>query len=418
MKFSLPPNSLDTPLLEPRQFLNSDLGGFSMDSSQLSPDSAIQQTAKDLILSAWNDSETAPVDIVTFEAGSQISAPGPIELLYASVPEGCSCSGCLNNNILHESGGLSGNGKLLELCKKYNTLNDYYRMNFEKDPQKIVYYVPPWVIPLNGQNMYRLPLELQKAKIESPQNTLQNDEIPEVFPLVTRDSLDFRYEIIKPLGSGWCGRVVHAYDHKVCKHVAVKIHGKGGVRQEAADAEEKILMRIMKKDPKNDSRIIKAFSSFEHLGHKCLVTELLGPNLLDLIEAPVPAVEILATEMTSESEDQSSRKPPLTMSQIRSIAEQLFHSLLLLRKLGLVHGDIKPENVLTVVSTDKVKKRSSIVFSELRKQVNIGIKLIDFGTSSSGAEQKGMYLGTRFYRSPEVVWGSDVSPSADVWSCA
>ena len=51
------------------------------------------------------------------------------------------------------------------------------------------------------------------------------------------------------------------------------------------------------------------------------------------------------------------------MQNIKAFAIQVLASLAFLKQLGIVHSDIKPENIL------------------LKNQEKVGIKLIDFGTS-------------------------------------
>ncbi|KAJ3127757.1 hypothetical protein HK098_005874 [Nowakowskiella sp. JEL0407] len=386
------------------------------------PDANIQVDAYETILGAWNDYENlAPADVVTYEAGSQISAYTQPVAMNRTASDACVCFGCQKNNPILEHNYITC-PELISHLKLYPIPNDPTRKDYidlaTSKPDRKIYYVPPWIIPPNNQNLYRVPLELLQHKefmseMDESSFSALNEDSPEVFPLVTRDSLDFRYEIIRPLGSGWCGRVILAYDHKNRLHVAIKIHGRGGVRAEAALNEIKLLIKIADKDTKNTSRIVRAISSFKHDGHNCLVTELLGPNLLDLIETA--ALDVHYSKIPNITED--AHIPPLSLSQIRCIAEQLFYSLVMLRKLKLVHGDIKPENVLTS-NPQFTKKRRSLVIGDLKRQTNIDVKLIDFGTASYGADQKGMYLGTRFYRSPEVVWGSDVSTASDMWSLA
>lgn len=61
--------------------------------------------------------------------------------------------------------------------------------------------------------------------------------------------------------------------------------------------------------------------------------------------------------------------------------------MVLLQDLGIVHCDLKPENVL-LVSPSKSR-----------------IKMIDFGSSCYENERLYTYIQSRFYRSPEVILG-------------
>lgn len=68
--------------------------------------------------------------------------------------------------------------------------------------------------------------------------------------------------------------------------------------------------------------------------------------------------------------------------QVRIFAIQLLNSLHFMRKLKVIHCDIKPENIV------------------LTKWGKSGLKIIDFGTSCLEGKQLYEYLQSRYYRSP------------------
>jgi len=65
---------------------------------------------------------------------------------------------------------------------------------------------------------------------------------------------------------------------------------------------------------------------------------------------------------------------------------------------NIIHCDLKPENIL------------------LRKKNKSGIKIIDFGSSCFGDKRVYTYIQSRFYRSPEVIFGLEYSTAIDMWS--
>jgi serine/threonine protein kinase len=107
---------------------------------------------------------------------------------------------------------------------------------------------------------------------------------------------------------------------------------------------------------------------------------------------------------------------------VKKISKQILAALLCLREMGLIHGDIKPENV---------------VLKDLHKAT---VKLIDFGSCikddrleseecdaqpRSGSGQftslrhcigSGCYIQSRYYRAPEVSLGLPFDAAIDVWS--
>lgn len=74
----------------------------------------------------------------------------------------------------------------------------------------------------------------------------------------------------------------------------------------------------------------------------------------------------------------------LHVKAVRSYSRQLFLALKLLSKSNILHGDIKPDNIL--VSENKIV-----------------LKLCDFGSACYAHENENTpYLVSRFYRAPEI----------------
>ncbi|KAA8591908.1 hypothetical protein FQN60_017282, partial [Etheostoma spectabile] len=76
-------------------------------------------------------------------------------------------------------------------------------------------------------------------------------------------------------------------------------------------------------------------------------------------------------------------------------------ALQLLRSLGIVHTDLKPDNIMLVDSVNKPFK----------------IKIIDFGLARYVSQiTSGSYMQSRHYRSPEAILGYPVNTAIDMWS--
>lgn len=69
-----------------------------------------------------------------------------------------------------------------------------------------------------------------------------------------------------------------------------------------------------------------------------------------------------------------------------------------MKNQGVIHCDIKPENIL--FTDDSYCK----------------IKLIDFGASCEDCTTGFFYVQSRYYRAPEIVLGIDYSYPVDMWS--
>jgi len=84
--------------------------------------------------------------------------------------------------------------------------------------------------------------------------------------------------------------------------------------------------------------------------------------------------------------------------QLRSVAKELLVALAKLRQVGIIHCDLKPENIM---------------FTDADCQK---VKIIDFGASTEKFESRYTYVQSRFYRSPEVTIGIPYDAAIDMWS--
>jgi len=120
----------------------------------------------------------------------------------------------------------------------------------------------------------------------------------------------------------------------------------------------------------------------EHQGHLAVVLELMKCDL-----------------RTALKKYGNGRGLPL-LPTVRNFGKQLFLALRSLARSGVIHCDVKPENLL--LSKD-----------------NLTIKLSDFGSAVAMAERmRTEYLQPRNYRSPEVILGHVYTTQIDVWSAA
>jgi dual specificity tyrosine-phosphorylation-regulated kinase 2/3/4 len=159
-----------------------------------------------------------------------------------------------------------------------------------------------------------------------------------------------------------------------------------------AQTEINLLVMIREKDPKDERSIMRVKDFFTFRNHivisnhiQCIVSELLSINLFEMLR--------------------KTQFKGMHIEIVRKITIQLMTALAFLKGLKIIHGDIKPEN---------------IVLKEFNKtgisSHNSGIKLIDFGTSIFKTDKHYDYLMSRYYRAPEVILGSPYDEKIDMWS--
>lgn len=164
------------------------------------------------------------------------------------------------------------------------------------------------------------------------------------------------------------------------KEVAIKsIKNKESYRQLAMKQEIQILEELNEAEMnKGTNKIIRKLEHFEFSGHLFLVFELLDISLYDLLR--------------------ETRFNGLTLEIIRGVSRQILEGLEFLHEKGIVHSDIKPENVL---------------FSDGHDDK---LKIIDFGSSFKSGSPFFDKVQTLHYRAPEVIIGAPFDLEIDMWS--
>ena len=188
------------------------------------------------------------------------------------------------------------------------------------------------------------------------------------------------YEVLEFLGRGTFGQVVKCWKKGTKDIVAIKILKNHPSYQRQGQIEVQILSRLMQENAEKYN-FVKAYEFFNHKNHTCIVFEMLEQNLYDFLKA------------------QNFR--PMPLRYIRPITQQVLCALLKLKQLGLIHADLKPENIMLVEPENQPFK----------------VKVIDFGSASHVSKTvPATYLQSRYYRAPEIILGLNYNESIDMWS--
>lgn len=208
--------------------------------------------------------------------------------------------------------------------------------------------------------------------------------------------IEYRYEILKTLGTGSFGNVILCIDHKHSspekqRKVAIKIIKNEINWSLQAVSEIKMLRQLSRTESgfPNDY-IMNYCDHFNFRGHMCIVTEVLSLNLYTFLEL---------TDFKGVS-----------LSLLKQFAIKLLQGLKFIHQRGIIHCDIKPENIMIKLPSDYIPGETGSANQDF------GIKIIDFGSSCFENETSFSYIQSRFYRAPEVILGAKYTCLIDIWS--
>jgi serine/threonine-protein kinase len=187
-----------------------------------------------------------------------------------------------------------------------------------------------------------------------------------------------RYELEEVVGTGGMSSVYRAHDRLLERDVALKVlheqFGEDGEHVERFRHEARAVASL------SHPNIVTVIDRGEQDGRQFIVFEYVaGENLKNLIERDAPLPEHEAVEL----------------------GLQIARALAFAHEHGLVHRDVKPQNVLIADGSEP--------------------KVTDFGIARSldvreGITQTGTVLGTSDYIAPEQARGSRASVQTDIYS--
>ena len=200
------------------------------------------------------------------------------------------------------------------------------------------------------------------------------------------DRLYKKYSLIEKIGAGKFSSVYKAFSKKSGNKYAVKIIEKSKLTSEELGLlkNETSIMKIL-----NHPGLLSLHESFETLEAFYHVIELVEG--LDLYQY------IIRHDFLEEIE-------------VSKIMKKLLLALFQLHNIGIVHRDLKAENVMLGYDMDEDGNQSSREWKNL--------KIIDFGLACYSEElvDKQILCGTLSYISPELLRGHKATFSSDIWS--
>lgn len=195
------------------------------------------------------------------------------------------------------------------------------------------------------------------------------------------------YEIVGPIGRGGMGEVYLAKDKLLNRRVALKL-------LPADYTGNKDRLRRFQQEA-------QAASALNH------------PNILTIYElGHVDEQQFIATEFVEgETLRQHLKRAPLTLSETLDIAIQIASALSAAHRAGIVHRDVKPENIM--VRPDGYVKILDFGLAKLTQQEERSPKPIETDKTETSS---GLVMGTVKYMSPEQAQGLQVDQRSDIFS--
>lgn len=200
------------------------------------------------------------------------------------------------------------------------------------------------------------------------------------------------YELIDLLGQGGMGRVFLARHVKSDNEVALKV-----------------LRAEMAKDPVNLRRFVHEATVVSRIHHPHIV------EVYDLVQE-TDCIYCVMEPLRGKTLGETLQDQPISIKRALSIMRQVCEALDAAHRVGVVHRDVKPDNIF---------------LCERPKGEGDFIKLLDFGVAkqqnlseqpdapkSLWQTQGGVMVGTPMYMAPEQALGEGIDPRTDIYTVA
>uniref|UniRef100_A0A671YPN8 Protein kinase domain-containing protein n=1 Tax=Sparus aurata TaxID=8175 RepID=A0A671YPN8_SPAAU len=183
------------------------------------------------------------------------------------------------------------------------------------------------------------------------------------------------FDALNSIGGAF-GKVAQCLNLSTNERVALKIHTQN--EEHVIQREVYMLEAIRALDPEKNN-IVRFVESFRFNGLSCLAFEMLDRSLWDLMKESWT---------------------PLRLNEIRPVIHQLLVAFDALKGIGVIHTDLKPDNIMLVNHKDQPYR----------------VKLIDFGLAAPvNMLEAGDTVQPIGYRAPEVMLGLPLSEAIDMW---
>ncbi|MBK9069710.1 MAG: serine/threonine protein kinase [Myxococcales bacterium] len=227
------------------------------------------------------------------------------------------------------------------------------------------------------------PFAVGSAGTSNP-GASQSLAAPPQGPSLVGEVLDGRYRLIRKLGEGGMGEVYAAEHVHIEKRLAIKL-----LRPEIVSNQEAV------------NRFRQEARSASSIGHENIIA------IEDFGQISDGRI-YLAMELL-DGQPLSDMLPSLAADPVRALAIliQTGHGLAAAHAKGIIHRDMKPENVFVTRLSDG---------RDVPKLLDFGIAKVSGNDGSNNLTRTGTIFGTPYYMAPEQALGQQVDGRTDVYA--
>src|SRR5882762_123407 len=207
--------------------------------------------------------------------------------------------------------------------------------------------------------------------------------VPQQSPSLVGQVLDGRYRIIRKLGEGGMGEVFAAEHVHIEKRFAIKL-----LRPEIVSNPEAVI------------RFRQEARSSSSIGHRNIIA------IEDFGQLPDGRI-YMCMELLNGAALNDMITQPMGVDRLLNILIQTGHGLAAAHFKGIIHRDMKPENVFVTIGANG---------EDVPKLLDFGIAKVAGNDGQNNLTRTGTIFGTPFYMAPEQALGNPVDARTDIYA--
>ena len=208
-----------------------------------------------------------------------------------------------------------------------------------------------------------------------------------------------RYKIVSKLDEGSFGVVYKVLNTQTGLEYALKITKKEVCHENVHEMmrELQVLKKINRLDSDNKIPILKLENAFQYKGKLCMVFPLMAENILDFMNEDIFRY--------------------FRRDHLQHVGYQLFQTLHFLHINGIIHTDLKVDNIMfTNSESERNVQYDENLEDFITIKTNKEICLIDVGLARFDHENSNIEVCNTSYQAPEIIIKCCYDRGSDIWA--